>query len=241
MTVSSTACGRPFSLGCALTRMPRRAPGYTAVGAATCQQDGSFSVSSGGGGGSGGHRRHMQDDAGARCEPNECTTGLTIPNSNRNDDARCSVSPTPVPPEKDRFEAVKTAPRFQPRTVLSKRRETERLLRPQGVIGDVCEFTCSEGFTASGSHSCQPDGSFAGGACSGVDCGASIAGLDPHASASCGGDTTAGVSATACRRSFSTGDERWACQGGEVWERLGEVVVDQRPLPSTTGRRQVSE
>ena len=59
-------------------------------------QDGSFSVASaGGGGGGGGHRRHMQDDAGARCEPNECTTGLTIANSNRNDDARCSVSPIP--------------------------------------------------------------------------------------------------------------------------------------------------
>ena len=73
------------------------------------------------------------------------------------------------------------------------------------MTGDVCEFTCSEGFTASGSHSCQPDGSFAGGACSGVDCGASVAGLDPHATASCGGDTTVGVNNDRLRTIFLAG------------------------------------
>jgi hypothetical protein len=54
-----------------------------------------------------------------------------------------------------------------------------------GVVGAACEYTCNDGYTATGTHLCSPTGSFRGGSCTsctdgvsngdetGVDCGGS--------------------------------------------------------------------
>ena len=84
----------------------------------------------------------------ARCEPNECTAGLTIPSSNRDDAHPCS-----------------------------------------GHTGDTCDFVCHDGSQMAGIHTCGTDGTFSGGSCAVVDCWSTINGLDPHATASCTGDT----------------------------------------------------
>ena len=101
--------------------------GYSAVGSSTCGDNGAF--------------------AGGRCEANECTGGLTVENSNRDDDHPCS-----------------------------------------GETGEVCDLICHDGYTPAGTHACGPDGSFSGGVCQQVSCGASIDGLDPQATAACTGD-----------------------------------------------------
>ena len=103
-------------------------PGFTAVGEVQCDSSGTFS--------------------GGRCEANECTEGLTIPNSNRDADHPCS-----------------------------------------GFTGDACEFVCHDGTYVEGAHTCGTDGSFTGGTCQVVDCGSTVDSLDPHASATCEGDT----------------------------------------------------
>ena len=122
--LASQACTGFFTQECAFTCDI----GFTAVGTATCDAAGAF--------------------VGGRCEPNECTAGLTIPSSNRDDAHPCS-----------------------------------------GHTGDTCDFVCHDGSQMAGIHTCGTDGTFSGGSCAVVDCGSTINGLDPHATASCTGDT----------------------------------------------------
>ena len=149
--------------------------GYTLVGVAECDANGAFS--------------------GGRCEANECTEGLTVANSNRDDEHRCA-----------------------------------------GHTGEVCDLVCHDGFTVSGTHTCGADGSFSGGSCAEVDCGASIGGLDSQATATCEGNTGFGGE-TYHSRSLADGPLPLAhgsdccVQEMAAWRRATKVIArTQTPL-----------
>ncbi len=124
-----------------------------------------------------------------------------------------------------------------------------------GHTGDACDFVCNEGTHLSGSGPqdrsgqamCGTDGAFAGGSCDVVDCGSTINGLDPHASATCEGDTGFGgdecvatcnegfrANADALAYSFTCGaDGQWAgelaCSGASNISRSAPLLSDSPP------------
>ena len=83
MNFAASPCGGNFRDLCDFTCDD----GYTAVGEVACQVDGTFTVLTSGGA-PGGHRR-AQSATGGRCEPDECSSGLTIAGSvSKNDEFR---------------------------------------------------------------------------------------------------------------------------------------------------------
>jgi hypothetical protein len=150
-------------------------PGYTHMGEHVCQVSGSFS--------------------GGGCQANECTNGTVLANSN----TTCSGTTTDVCEYFCDEGYTKTGDHVcgtngafeggfcEPNVCTAGLQVQFSPTACSGITGDVCNYTCAEGYTINGTHSCQPDGSFSGGSCAPQPC---THGLTlPHFVSACEGGT----------------------------------------------------
>ena len=152
-------------------------PGYTHMGQHVCQADGSFT--------------------GGACKPNQCVNGTIVANSN----TTCNGTTSDVceyfcdegytrngvhicGPDAA-FNGGFCEPNVCTAGLVIRRSPTTC----SGMTGDVCNYTCAEGYFVNGTHSCKPDGSFSGGSCAPEPCTHGL--MLPHFVSPCEGGTGA--------------------------------------------------
>ena len=150
-------------------------PGYTHLAEHLCYADGLF--------------------RGGGCEANECPNGTIVANSNTTCNGTtgyiceyfCDEGYTRAGEHMCLTNGAFEGGLCEPNVCTGGHRLPFSPTACSGITGDVCNYTCAEGYEVNGTHECRTDGSFSGGQCAPEPCEHGL--RVPHSIAACEGGT----------------------------------------------------
>jgi hypothetical protein len=180
---SNTVCSGNMSQTCPI----KCVPGYAATGAHICQHDGVF--------------------RGGKCEPQPCTSGLTIafataPCAGVMGDVcniTCIAGYTPTNSHVCEANGSFVGGSCEPDNCTTGLTFLHSVTVCNGTTSDVCNYACEAGWTPDGQHVCRPDHAFRGGSCKINSCATSYV---PDSPTQCRG-VTGDVCTFSCSAGYS--------------------------------------